>query len=59
MTKSTKSNQSTHKTRIDIIVKAPTASQYYYYEDDINPFKAHDNRIFNMKDPDSVPVANE
>ena len=59
MTKSTKSNESTHKTKNDIIVKTPTASQDYYYEDDINPFKAHDDRIFNMKDPNSVTVANE
>ena len=56
-TKSTKSNKLTHKTKNDIIVKASTASQYY--GDDIHPFEACDDEIFNMKDPTLVAVANE
>ena len=57
MTKLTKTNELTHETKNDIIVKAPTASQYY--EDDIHPFEARDNKIFNMKDPNPFTVANE
>ena len=57
MTKLTKSNELTHETKNDIIVKAPTASQYY--EDDIHPFEARDDEIFNIKDPTLVTVANE
>ena len=56
LTKSTKSNELTHETKNDTILKAPTASQYY--EDNIHPFEAHD-AIFNMKDPNPVAVANE
>ena len=54
MTKSTKSNELTNMTKNDIIVKAPTASQYY--EDDIHSFEAHD-AIFEDQQP--VVVANE
>ena len=57
LTKSTKSNKLTHKTKNDIIVKAPTASQYY--GDDIHPFEARDDEIFNMKDPIPITVTNE
>ena len=57
MTKSTKSNELTHMTKNDIIMKTPTVSQYY--EDDIHPFEARDDEIFNMKDPNPVTVANE
>ena len=57
MTKSTKSNELTRKTKNDIVVKAPTVSQYY--EDNIHPFKASDNKNFDMKDPNPVIVANE
>ena len=45
----TKSNKLTHKTKNDIIVKAPIASQYY--ENDDHPLYTRDNEIFNMKDP--------
>ena len=57
LTKSTKSNELTHETKNDTILKAPTASQYY--EDDIHLFEARDIEIFNMKDPNPVTVANE
>ena len=54
MTKSTKSNELTNMTKINIIVKVPTAPQYY--EDNIHPFEACDT-IF--EDPNPVVVANE
>ena len=57
MTKSTKSNELTHETKNDSIMKAPTVSQYY--EDDINSFEARDDEIYNMKDLNPVTVANE
>ena len=57
MTKLTKSNELTHETKNDIIVEAPTTSQYYKY--DIHLFEARDDEIFNMKDPNPVTVANE
>ena len=57
LTKLTKSSILTNETKNDIIVKAPTASQYY--EDDIHSFEARDDEIFNMKDPNPVTVANE
>ena len=55
MAKSTKSNELTHKTKNDIIEKALTTSQNT--EDDIHPFEARANKIINIKDPKSVPVA--
>ena len=53
--KLTKSNKLTLETKIDIIVKAPTASQYY--EDDDHPLHARNDEIFNLKNPNPVPVA--
>ena len=55
--KMTKSNKLTHKTKNDIIVKVPTASKYY--QDDNHPLHARDDKIFDMKDPNPVPVASE
>ena len=57
MTKSIKSNELALETKNNMIVKAPTTSQYY--ENDIHPFKARDNEISNMKDSNPVTVANK
>ena len=57
MTKLIESNELIQETKNDIIVKASTTSQYY--EDNIHPFKARDNEIFNMKDPNPLTIANE
>lgn len=53
----TKSNKLTHKTKNDVIVKTLTVSQYY--EDENHPLHARADKIFNVKDPNLVPVANE
>ena len=53
----TKSNKLTNKTKNEIIVKDPIASQYY--EDDNHPLHTSDDKIFDMKDSNQVPVASE
>ena len=55
-TESTKSNKLTHMTKNDIIVKAPTASNYYG-DNILHPFESRDDAIF--KDSNPVTVANE
>ena len=57
LTKVTKSNKLTCKTKNDIIVKAPTAS--LYYEDDDHPLHTRDNEIFKLKDSNPVTIASE
>ena len=57
MTKSTKSNEMTQKTKNDIIMKTLVASQYYEYAS--NQFETRDIAIFKIKDLSQVAVANQ